>query len=74
VIENDQQLHQTRLALADLESSLAALKRDVYPVNPRRFVLMAEPVLHHIESLRQEIEEYVGVSGNNRRSIFVDKT
>lgn len=67
MIENDQQLNQTQLALADLEASLAALKRDVYPLNPRRFVLMAEPVLDHIKQLQQDIDEYVGVSARVRR-------
>lgn len=62
MIENDEQLNQTRLALADLESSLAALKRDVYLLNSQRFALMAEPIVDHISELRGQIDEYVGVN------------
>ena len=59
MIENDEQLNQTRLAMADLESSLVALKRDVYPLNHSRFALMAEPVVDHIKDLQRQIDEYV---------------
>jgi hypothetical protein len=61
MIQNDDQLAQTRLAISDLESALRALKRDVHHVNPRRFALMAEPVIVQIQELRNQIEEYVGV-------------
>lgn len=61
MIQNDDQLAQTRLAINDLESGLKALKRDVYEVNPRRFTLMAEPVIAQIQDLRNQIEEYVGI-------------
>ena len=61
MIENDEQLKQTRLALNHLESALSALKRDVLPLNPTRFALMAEPVVDHIRELRGYIEEFVGV-------------
>lgn len=62
MIENDDQLNQTRLAIADLESAMAALKRDVLPLNAERFAVMAEPVIEHIRELRQEVEEYVGIT------------
>ena len=39
---------QTRLALKDLDSALSALERDVLPLNPARFALMAELVLDRI--------------------------
>ena len=52
MIENDAQLQQTRVALNHLESALFALKRDVLPLNPARFALMAEPVVDHIRKLR----------------------
>ena len=62
MIENDYQLNQTRLAIADLESVMAALKRDVLPLNAERFVVMAEPVVEQIRELRREVEEYVGIT------------
>ncbi len=67
MIENDDQLNQTRLAIADLESSMAALKRDVLPLSTERFALMAEPIMaepiiDHIRELRQQVEEYVGIT------------
>ncbi len=62
MIENDKQLNQTCLAIADLEAALAALKRDVLPLNAERFRVMAEPVLDHLRELRQEVEEYAGIT------------
>lgn len=62
MIENDEQLNQTRLAIADLESAMAALKRDVLPMSAERFAVMAEPVVEHIRELRQQVEEYVGIT------------
>lgn len=62
MIHNDEQLNQTRGAINDLESGLAALKRDVLPLNRARFALMAEPVVSHIRELRTQVEDYVGVT------------
>ncbi len=61
MIENDDQLNQTRLAINDLEAAMAALKRDVLPLNAERFAVMAEPIVDHICELRQQVEEYVGI-------------
>ncbi len=62
MIENDDQLNQTRLAINDLEAAMAALKRDVLPLNAERFAVMAEPIVDHIRELRQQVEEYVGIT------------
>ena len=62
MIENDDQLNQTRLAIADLESAMAALKRNVLPLSAERFDVMAEPIIDHIRELRQQVEEYVGIT------------
>jgi len=62
MINNDAQLNQTRLAINDLESAMAALKRDILPLNEERFALMAEPIIDHIRELRQQVEEYVGIT------------
>ena len=61
MIENEEQLQQTQLALAHLEAALAGLKRDVLPLNPARFALMAEPVVDQIQDLRRAVDEYVGL-------------
>jgi hypothetical protein len=62
MIQNDDQLNQTRAAIADLEAAVASLKRDVLPVNPARFALMAEPAVDQIRELRAQVEEYVGIT------------
>jgi hypothetical protein len=62
MIENDDQLNQTRLAINDLESAMAALKRDVLPLSEERFAVMAEPIIDHIRELRRQVEEYVGIT------------
>lgn len=62
MIKNDAQLNQTRLAINDLESAMAALKRDVLPLSEERFAVMAEPIVDHIRELRQQVEEYVGIT------------
>lgn len=62
MIENEAQLNQTRLAINDLEAAMAALKRDVLPLNAERFALMAEPIVDQIRDLRRQVEEYVGIT------------
>ena len=62
MIENEEQLAQIRLAINDLESALAALKRDVLPLNAERFAVMAEPIVDHIRALRSQVEDYVGMT------------
>ncbi|HEV3258058.1 MAG TPA: hypothetical protein VG013_14330, partial [Gemmataceae bacterium] len=62
MIKNEQQLEQTRQAIVNLEAAVAALKRDVLPLNAERFAMMAEPVVDHIRELQREVEEYVGIT------------
>jgi hypothetical protein len=62
MIENDDQLNQTRLAINDLESAMAALKRDVLPLSTERLAVMAEPIIEPIRELRQQVEEYAGIT------------
>lgn len=61
MIIDDKQLKQTREQLAQLEEDLISLQREVYPVNPDRFHLMAEAYIDHIMELRKQIDEYVGI-------------
>ncbi len=62
MITNNEQLEQTRSALNHLETAIASLKRDVLPLNPSRFAIMAEPAVDHIKELRAQIDEYIGVN------------
>ena len=55
MIENESQLNLTRLAINDLEAAMAALKRDVLPLNAERFALMAEPIVDQIRELRRQV-------------------
>jgi hypothetical protein len=61
MIQNDDQLNQIGLAVYDLKSAMAALKRIVVPLNAERFAVMGEPIVEHICELRQQMEEYVGI-------------
>ena len=74
MIQNDEQLNETRVAIAHLESALAALKRDVLPVNQARFALMAEPAVDQIRELRAQVEEYVGMtSAVSQEAEFINR-
>lgn len=61
MITDDKQLKQTREQLARLEEDLISLQREIYPVNPDRFHLMAEAYIDHIMELRKQIDEYIGI-------------
>jgi len=61
MITDDRQLKQTQQELDRLEEDLMSLQREVYPVNPERFHLMAEAYVDHIIELRSQIDEYIGV-------------
>lgn len=60
MIRTDRELQQTQAAIGFLEDSVAALEREVLPLNRSRFTLMAEPVIEQLASLRAEVEEYLG--------------
>lgn len=63
MIESDAQLDQTRQALARLETALGSLRDRIKGVNPALFEAMAQDYVEGIRGLREEIEEYVGVTG-----------
>jgi primosomal protein N'' len=62
MIENDTQLDRTQAAIQKLEKALAALKREVFTVNPTRYAVMAEPLVEQIQVMRQEVDDYIGLS------------
>lgn len=58
MIQNAEQLHRTREALAQLEAALAVLERDRTTIHPERYAVMEEPIAEDIRRLRAEIDEY----------------
>jgi hypothetical protein len=62
MIQNEGQLKLTETQLARLERALAALKAEVYPKSPERFFLLAEAYVDEIRKLRQEIDDFIGLT------------
>jgi hypothetical protein len=62
MIKTDAGLESTRRALFHMESAMAALYKDKAKIHPDRYALMAEPYLTEIRNLRQEIDDYIGVT------------
>jgi hypothetical protein len=62
MIENDEQLDQSRNALRLLESALSALRRRTAGVNPDLFRAMAQTHLQDIGRIRSEIDDYIGIN------------
>jgi hypothetical protein len=54
--------------LARLYASLAALRREMEPINPRNFAVLAEGHLDDIRRLQQELDEYAGVVAADRQA------
>lgn len=61
MIINNEQLKQTREQLARLEEDLFSMQKEILPVNPERFYLLAEAYVDHIAELRGQIDEYIGI-------------
>lgn len=61
MITNDEELESTKKALDLAERALIALKKKVYPINPQKYSLLAEPYLEYINRLRTEKDEYIGL-------------
>lgn len=62
MIENEEQLDQSRNALRLLESALSALRHRIAGVNPDLFRAMAQTYLQDINQIRYEIDEYIGIN------------
>ena len=63
MIENLEQLDLAHKALASDYLGLAALRRDLLPVNPQGYASSAETALSGIRKHRAEIEGYLGLTG-----------
>ena len=60
MITNDIELHQTLDQMERMYRVLATLRRDVYPVNPRQFAVMAEGPQDELQRLQEQIDAYTG--------------
>ena len=62
MITDKEQLHQAVECLEDMYTALGSLKREVLPLNPQQFALMAEGPLDQIRQLQEQIDAYTGES------------
>ena len=62
MITNDAELSQSMEQLERMYRALAALRRDVYPVSPQQFALLAEGPEEEIRRLQVDIDIYTGRS------------
>jgi hypothetical protein len=60
MITNDAQLAVVRGQLAHVEAALDSIRRDVKPKNEKMYDLMAESYIEMLQSLRSEIDAYLG--------------
>ncbi len=62
MITNDVELSQTVEQMERMYRALASLHRDVYPINPNQFALLAEGPQEELDRLQQQIDVYTGRS------------
>lgn len=74
MIRNNHDLDQTREAIIHLENAVFFLKRDILPINSRRFAIMAEPAIDQIQELRAQIEVYIGITSAMMQEAETDRT
>ncbi len=60
MISNDTELSQTLEQMERMYRALAALRREVYPINPLQFALLAEGPQEELDRLQQQIDVYTG--------------
>ena len=60
MITNDTELRQVLDQMERMYRAMAALRRDVYPVNPRQFALLAEGPQDELDRFQQQIDAYTG--------------
>ena len=62
MITNDAELGQALEQMERMYRALAVLRRDVYPINPRQFALLAEGPQDELERFQEQIDAYTGRS------------
>jgi hypothetical protein len=58
----DDKVRKLTVCATSTRSTENRYKRDVLPLSTERFAVMAEPIVDHIRELRQQVEEYVGIT------------
>jgi hypothetical protein len=58
MIRNDEEFQQSMEQLEVMYRALASLRRDVLPLNPRQFAVLAEGPLDYIRQFQEELEQY----------------
>ena len=62
MITNDAELGQALEQMERMYRAMAALRRDVYPINPRQFALLTEGPQDELERFQEQIDAYTGRS------------
>ena len=60
MMTNNEELSQSMEQLERMYRALATLRRDVYPLNPLQFALLAEGPEEEIRRLQEAIDIYTG--------------
>jgi hypothetical protein len=60
MISNNEELAQALEAMGYMYRALVSLRKDILPVNPRNFALLAEGPVDEIRKLEEQINEYSG--------------
>ena len=61
MINSDAGMRQNLELIQSMYQAIAALKRDIAPLNYKNYLIMAEGPIEQIRRLRAEINEYLGV-------------
>lgn len=67
MIQSDEQLATVKQQLERVEAALHSLKQRLLPQSEATFRLMSEGYVDQIAALRQEIDEYLGISAGPPR-------
>jgi len=69
MIRTNEDLQQTRAALAELEVALVSLQRRQRDMHPDRYALMAEPILDHMRQLQADLDAFLGFTAAGNTSV-----
>jgi hypothetical protein len=72
MITNDNELRITRERLALAEAALDSLRRDVLPVNEAQYHLLAGSTIELIQSIRAEIDAYLGIGPDTDLAVSLE--
>lgn len=61
MIENDEQLRLTFEQLGRMYEALAAMRKDILPLNAKKYAVFSEGVIDQIRELQAEIDVYLGL-------------